>query len=82
MYATVPVYNAVNESENRIINPSHIEEVRPHADVAVDPGAVNTSCVEVFFYSNRSIIILLDFATMESRLQALTGVIDDYGNLL
>lgn len=82
MFATVPVYNAALESETRIINPSHIEEVRPHANVPVDPGAVDTQCTEVFFHSGNSIVVLLDMTTMQSHLQALTGVFDDYGSLL
>jgi hypothetical protein len=82
MFAIVPVYNASLESEDRTINPSHIEEVRPHVNVPVDPGAVDTACVEVFFHSGNSIVVLLDMSTINSHLQALTGVFDDYGSLL
>jgi hypothetical protein len=79
MFATVPVYNASLESEERIINPSHIEEIRPHADVPVDPGAVNTTCCEAFFFSGNSIVILIDYTTMKGHLQAITGEVDVYG---
>jgi hypothetical protein len=82
MYAIVPVYNASFESEDRIINPSHIEEVRPNANVPVDPGAVDTEAVLVRFYSGAEIIVLLNMSTMATRLQAITGLVDNFGTLV
>lgn len=74
-----PVYNAALESEQRIVNTDHIEQVKPHADVPVDPGAVSTACVEVVSYSGASIIVLLDYATVKTGLSAFFGVVDQNG---
>jgi hypothetical protein len=82
MFTIVPAYNTSNESETRIINVSQIEQIQPNPDVFVDPGAVPTSCCLATFFSGTTMIILLDFGTMQEHLQALTGVIDEFGSLL
>lgn len=82
LFKKIPVYNASNESESRVINLELIEEIKPHADVPVDPGAVNTSCCEVRFFSGTAIIVLISQSTFESQLTALTGQIDELGELL
>lgn len=79
MFATVTAYDGTSSSETRIIQPALIREVKPHADVTVDSLA--TPCVEVLFSETHSVIVLYDMATMQSRLQALTGVVDAYGSL-
>jgi hypothetical protein len=76
-----PVYNASLESENRLINVDTIEEVKPHANVPVDPGAVDTSCVEVRFHSGEAIVVLVDYSSMRQQLSALVGNIDELANL-
>jgi hypothetical protein len=81
MFKTAPVYNAALESETRLINLDHIEEVKPHANVPVDPGAVDTPCCEVQYYSGVSTVVLVEFASMQSEIQALVGVIDELGNI-
>jgi hypothetical protein len=80
MFATVLAFDGSTSSQTEIIQPSMIKEVKPHADVTVD--SVVTTCVEVMFSDTHSVIVLLDMATMQSHLQALTGVFDDYGTLL
>lgn len=83
MFAIVPVYNSGDStSENHTIQPEMIKDVAPHADVAVDPGAVATSCVEVFFSDTHSIVVLLDMDTMNQKLAALFGPLDEYGTPL
>jgi hypothetical protein len=82
MFKIAPVYNASLESEDTVINLNHIEQVKPHANVPVDPGAVDTAACEVVFHSGTSIVVLLDMLSMESNLQALTGTIDTFGSLL
>lgn len=79
MFVTVTAFDGTSSSETRIIQPALIREVKPHVNVSVD--SVSTNCVEVFFDSAHSVIVLLDMATMESRLQAVTGTIDAYGTL-
>jgi hypothetical protein len=80
MFATVLAFDGSASSQTEIIQPAMIREVKPHADVTVD--SVATTCVEVVFAADHSVIVLLDMATMQSHLQALTGVFDDYGSLL
>jgi len=65
-----------------MMNTDHFEEVKPHANVPVDPGAVSTACVEVRFYSAESIVVLVDYSSMYSRLKTAEGVTDETGNLL
>jgi len=77
-----PVYNASLESENRLINLDHIQQVSPHANVPVDPGAADTPCCEVEFYSGTTIVVLVDYATMKEQTGALVGTIDTIGTLL
>lgn len=81
MFAIIPVYNSSLESEDRYIQPAHIEEVKPNANVPVDPGEVDTPCCMVRLKSGQERIVLLDMDTMKTRLIALTGVFDDYGTL-
>lgn len=73
MFKNAPVYNATLESEVQILNLDHFERVLPHANVPVDPGAVDTACCEVKFFSGDSVIVLLSFSSMQSQIQALTG---------
>jgi hypothetical protein len=80
-FKKVPVYNAALESEGRTINLEHIEQVLPHANVPVNPGAVDNPSCEVKFYSGTSIIVLVDQPTFEQHLGAITGEIDTYGTL-
>lgn len=82
MFAIIPVYNTSNESEDRYINPSHIEEVKPNPNVPVDPGAVDTEACMIRFFSGTEIIVLLPITTMKDRLQAVTGLFDNYGTLI
>ncbi len=82
MFYSIPVYNAALESETRIINPEHIEQVTPHVNVPVDPGAVDTPCCEITFHSSATLIALIDMSSMTANLQALTGTIDELGNIL
>lgn len=81
MFATVPVLTATNESEDWLIQLAMVEEIKPHADVPVDPGAVVTSCCEARFFSGTSIVILIDIYSMKSQVGALTGTVDEYGQL-
>lgn len=80
MFATVTAFDGTSSSQTRIIQPALIREVKPHADVTVD--SVVTTCVEVLFSETHSVIVLLDMSSMQSHLQALTGIFDDYGSLL
>jgi hypothetical protein len=81
MFVIVPVYNSSGESEDRIIQTDHIEDVAPHADVTITSTSAVVPAVEVIFQSGTSIIVILDMFTMQARLQALTGVIDTFGTL-
>lgn len=74
-----PVYSAALTSERRIINTDHIEQVKAHANVPVDPGAVDTECVEVAFYSGESAVVLLDYDTVKSGMMAFFGLVDATG---
>lgn len=80
MFATVLAFDGSASSQTEIIQPAMIREVKPHADVTVD--SVVTTCVEVVFAADHSVIVLLDMDSMKAHLQALTGVFDDYGSLL
>jgi hypothetical protein len=80
MFANVTAYDGTSSSESRIIQPALIREVKPHADVTVD--GTPTGCVEVVFDAAHSVIVLIDMSSMQSHLQALTGLFDDYGSLL
>jgi hypothetical protein len=82
MFANVPVYNSSLESETRIINTEHIEQVEPHANVPVGSGAVSTACCQVDFHSGTSIVVLIDFGSMQTNLNSLTGTVDFNGTLL
>lgn len=82
MFATVPVYAADLTSQERMFNPTHIEEVRPNPNVPVDPGAVDTESCWVQFFSGQERIVLLPYATMKQHLQSITGIVDDYGTLI
>jgi hypothetical protein len=79
MFATIPCYNeaAGNTSENRIINLDNIEEIKPHADANVE-GSLLT-CTEARFKSGATSIFLMDLPTLQERLKAITGAVDDYG---
>lgn len=81
MFKIAPIYNAGLESEDQLINLDHIERVLPHANVPVDPGAVDTECCEVKFFSGDTAVVLVTFATMQEQIQALTGVLDSLGDL-
>lgn len=76
-----PVYNAALASEQRIINTDHIEQVKPHADVPVDTGhgTISTACVEMVLFSGASVVVLLDYATVKTGLNAFFGVVDQNG---
>ena len=76
-----PVYTAALTSERRIINTDHIEQVKPHANVPVDPGAEGTACVEVVMFSGESAIVLLDYDTVKVGMNATFGVVDQNGNI-
>lgn len=76
-----PRYNDSNESERIIINLSEIQSVKPHANVPVDPGAIDTQCVEVFYKFGTSDIILLDYGTVKTGIEAYFGVVDQYGTM-
>jgi hypothetical protein len=78
-FKKVPVYNSSLASEDRVINLEHLEQVKPHAEVPVDPGAVSTSCCELVFHSSTAIIVLIDKPTFETQLQTLIGSIDTLG---
>lgn len=81
MFAIVPVFNSGSStSENHTIQPEMIKDVAPHADVTV--GVDTVSCVEVFFSDTHSIIVLLDMDTMNQKLAALFGPLDEYGTPL
>jgi hypothetical protein len=80
MFATVLAFDGSASSQTEIIQPAMIREVKPHADVTVDSAV--TTCVEVVFAADHSVIVLLDMDSMKAHLQALTGVFDDYGSLL
>lgn len=79
MFATVPALSPANTTETRILNPSLLEEVKPHANVTAD--GIDTVCCEGRFGSGETIVILLSLGDMQSHLQALTGVVDEFGNL-
>lgn len=83
MFATIPAYTATLTSEERIISPTHIEEVKPYTSetVPVDPGAVDTPCCLARFFSGQETVILLDMATMKRHLQAITGIVDEFGTI-
>ena len=81
-FLSVPIYNASLQSEERIINSSFIEEIKPHADVPVSPGPVSTPSCEVRFYTDRTVVVLIDFGTMKDRLNAVEGIVTVEGNLL
>lgn len=81
MYFDYPVYNADLASERRIVNIDLIQQVKPHANVPVDPGAVDTVCVEISFYSGSSEIVLLDFGTVKAGMKAYFGIIDVNGDM-
>jgi len=74
-----PRYNASNESERIIVNIAEIQAVKPHANVPVDPGAVDTPCVEFFYKFGTSDIILLDYDTVKTGIDAFYGVVDQNG---
>ena len=76
-----PVYNAALESERNIINLSQIQSIKPHANVPVDPGAVDTACVEFFYKFGTSDIILLDYDTVKSGMKGFFGLVDADGIL-
>lgn len=80
-YFDYPVYNASLESEQNIINTDHIAQVKPRANVPVDPGAVDTECVDVVLFSGSSVIVLLDYATVKTGLSAFFGVVDQNGGM-
>lgn len=81
MFVIAPIYNAGLESEERPLNLDHIEEVYPHVNVPVDPGAVDTESCEARFYSGSTVVILLPLATMQERLVAIYGTISNIGIL-
>lgn len=74
-----PRYNASNESERIIVNLAEIQAIKPHANVAVDPGAVDTACVEFFYKFGTSDIILLDYDTVKTGIASYFGVVDQNG---
>lgn len=76
-----PVYSASLVSERRIINSDHIEQIKPHANVPVDPGAVDTECCEFFFYSGTSCVVLLNYDVVKVGLKAYLGIINDAGEM-
>lgn len=82
MFIKVPVYNASLESEDRVYNTDHLEEMKPHANVPVDPGTVSTPCCEVTFQSGTTAIILVSSAEMEARLQVVVGITNITGDAL
>lgn len=79
MYFDYPVYNASLESERRIINTDHVEQVKLHANVPVDPGAVDTACVEFTFYSGENELILIDYDTVKAGMKTFFGIVDANG---
>lgn len=81
MFIKVPFYNASLENEPRSMNTDHFEEIYPHANVPVDPGAVDTPCCEVRFFSGETRVILLDKTVFETALNASTGLTDLTGLL-
>ena len=74
-----PRYNASLESENILVNLSEIQAIKPHANVPVDPGAVDTACVEFFYKFGTSDVILLDYDTVKTGIDAYFGVVDENG---
>lgn len=74
-----PHYNDSLESENILVNLSEIQSVKPHANVPVNPGAVDTVCVEIFYKFGTSDVILLDYATVKTGISAYYGVVDPDG---
>lgn len=74
-----PRLNDSNASERILVNLSEIQAVKPHANVAVDPGAVDTVCVEMFYKFGTSDIILLDYNTVKTGIGAFYGVVDMNG---
>lgn len=79
MFATVPALSGSITTETRIINPSLLEEVKPHANVTAD--GVDTVCCEARFGSGETLLILLAITDMQMHLQSLTGAVDEFGNL-
>ena len=82
MFFDYPVYNAALESENRLVNIGQVEQIMPHADVPVDPGAVSTPCAEFFFFSGTAAIVLLEYEVIKAGLFAYKGIVDQTGALL
>ena len=76
-YYDYPVYNSAQQSERRIINLDHIEQVQPHANVSV--SGVDTACSQFTFHSGASVIVLTDFSTIRSGLNANFGLVDING---
>ena len=76
-----PRYNESLESENMLINISEIQAVKHHANVPVDPGAVSTTCVEIFYKFGTSDIILLDYDTVKTGIEAYYGVVNGDGTM-
>jgi len=74
-----PRYNDAKESERIMVNLSAIQAVKPHANVPVDPGAVDTVCVEMFYKFGTSDVILLDYDTVKTGIKAYFGVVDQNG---
>lgn len=81
MFIVLPTYSAALTSENRIVNLDAIEQAKPHADVPVEPGAVNTSACELVTRSGAAVIVLLSLGTIQENLSALSGRIDALGQL-
>jgi hypothetical protein len=79
MFAKISCYNTGLTAEDRLINTDHVEEVLPHADVPVDPGAVATHCCELRYHSGATTIVLLSFAIVAIRFGALVGITDESG---
>lgn len=74
-----PRYNDSLESETILVNLSEIQAIKPHANVPVNPGAVDTVCVEIFYKFGTSDVILLDFDTLKTGIDAFFGVVDGDG---
>lgn len=68
-----------NESERAMLNLSEIQCIKTHANVSVDPGAVDTQCVEVFYKFGTSDIILIDYDSLKQGLDAYYGIVDENG---
>ena len=74
-------YNASNESEERVIQTDLVEEVSPHANVNVDPGAVSTTCSQLRFSSGATTIVLLPYSDLKNRLSSFAGIVDQTGTI-